>query len=50
MVRATIALIEAYHDPTISADLTSFDQAFGLSNPSLTVVNQGTRPGESPSR
>jgi hypothetical protein len=41
----TIALIEAYHDPTIGADLTSFDQAFGLSNPSLTVVNQGNGTG-----
>jgi subtilase family serine protease len=37
----TIALIEAYHDPSIASDLTTFDQAFGLSNPSLTVVNQG---------
>ena len=26
----TIALIEAYHDPTLTSDLATFDQAFGL--------------------
>ncbi len=36
----TIALIEAYHDPTISSDLHTFDQAYGLPDPKLTVVNQ----------
>jgi subtilase family serine protease len=36
----TIALIEAYHDPTIASDLHAFDVAFGLPDPSLTVVDQ----------
>ena len=35
----TIALIEAYHDPTIASDLKTFDQAYGLPNPTLTVDN-----------
>jgi len=37
----TIALIEAYHDPTIASDLSIFDQAFNLlPDPNLTVVDQ----------
>ncbi|MBV8312189.1 MAG: hypothetical protein JO344_17550, partial [Planctomycetaceae bacterium] len=36
----TIALIEAYNDPTITSDLHTFDQAFNLPDPNLTVVNQ----------
>ncbi len=36
----TIALIEAYNDPTIATDLQTFDKAYGLPNPKLTVVNQ----------
>ncbi len=36
----TIALIEAYHDPYLPGDLHTFDVAFGLPDPSLTVVNQ----------
>ena len=36
----TIALIEAYNDPTIVSDLHTFDQAFNLPDPNLTVVNQ----------
>ncbi len=37
----TIALIEAYDDPHITADLKRFDTAFGLSSPpSLQVVSQ----------
>ena len=35
----TIALIEAYHDPTIASDLRAFDQAYGLPDPTLTVDN-----------
>jgi subtilase family serine protease len=35
----TIALIEAYHDPTLASDLNVFDQAYGLPTPSLTVDN-----------
>ncbi len=37
----TIALIEAYHDPTIGSDLNTFDQTFGLPTASLSVVNLG---------
>ena len=36
----TIALIEAYNDPTIASDLHTFDQASNLPDPNLTVVNQ----------
>ena len=35
----TIALIEEYHDPTIRSDLSTFDSAYHLPDPSLTVVN-----------
>jgi subtilase family serine protease len=36
----TIALIEAYHDPTLASDLKTFDQMYKLPDPSLSVVNQ----------
>src|SRR5690349_14125927 len=37
----TIAIVDAYNDPKISSDLSTFDQQFGLSAPpSLKVVNQ----------
>ncbi len=36
----TIAIIDAYNDPTIQADLVGFDAAFGLANPTLKVVAQ----------
>jgi subtilase family serine protease len=36
----TIALIEAYHDPSLGSDLHVFDQANGLADPSLSVVDQ----------
>jgi hypothetical protein len=36
----TIALVEAYHDPNLSSDLHIFDQANGLGDPALTVVDQ----------
>jgi subtilase family serine protease len=36
----TIALIEADHDPSLASDLHVFDQANGLPDPQLTVVNQ----------
>ncbi len=35
----TIALIEAYHDPTLASDLHTYDQAYHLPNPTLTVDN-----------
>ena len=35
----TIALIEEYHDPNIRSDLSTFDSAYHLPDPSLTVVN-----------
>ncbi len=40
----TIALIEAYNDPTIAFDLHTFDQAYGLPDPKLTVVNESGGP------
>jgi hypothetical protein len=36
----TIALIEAYHDPSLAADMQTFDQAYNLPNAKLTVINQ----------
>jgi hypothetical protein len=36
----TIAIIDAYNDPTIQADLTAFDAAFGLASTTLKVVSQ----------
>jgi subtilase family serine protease len=35
----TIAIVDAFHDPYISADLQTFDQAYGLPNPSFTQVD-----------
>jgi len=35
-----IALIEAYHDPTIASDLQTFDQTYDLPAPTLIVANQ----------
>src|SRR5262249_12169128 len=37
----TIALIEAFHDPTLASDLHAFDQAYNLPDPPLGVVNLG---------
>jgi hypothetical protein len=36
----TIAIVDAYSDPTIASDLHAFDQTFGIADPKLTVVNQ----------
>jgi hypothetical protein len=36
-----IALIEAFHDPTLASDLQAFDRAYNLPDPSLNVVNLG---------
>src|SRR5437879_1116432 len=37
----TIAIIDAYNDPTIAADLAKFDSTFGLpAPPRFQVVNQ----------
>lgn len=37
----TIAIVDAYHDPTIQSDLHAFDVAFGLADPpSFKVVSQ----------
>jgi hypothetical protein len=35
----TIALVDAFHDPFISGDLQTFDQAYGLPNPSFSQVD-----------
>src|SRR3954464_5263904 len=37
----TIALIEAYHNPTLITDLQTFDRTYNLPDPALTVVNLG---------
>lgn len=36
----TIAIVDAYDDPTIASDLQAFDSKFGLSNPTFTKVNE----------
>jgi hypothetical protein len=36
----TIAIVDAYDDPTISSDLHAFDQQYGLADPTFTKVNQ----------
>jgi hypothetical protein len=44
----TIALIEAYHDPTLLSDLAVFDQTYNLPATPPTVINLGgtrTNPG-----
>ncbi|HEV2968666.1 MAG TPA: S53 family peptidase [Pirellulales bacterium] len=43
----TIAIVDAYDDPTVAADLHKFDQQFGLSDPKLTVAKL-TSGGRSP--
>ncbi len=36
----TIAIVDAYDDPNIAADLHTFDQKLGLADPSFTKINQ----------
>jgi subtilase family serine protease len=36
----TIALIEMYHDPNLASDLHTFDQQYGLPDPTFNVINQ----------
>jgi subtilase family serine protease len=36
----TIALVEAYNDPTVGSDLAVFDQRYNLPTPSLRVIDQ----------
>ena len=36
----TIAIVDAYYDPNITADLATFDSTFGLSDPTLTIMRQ----------
>jgi subtilase family serine protease len=36
----TIAIVDAYGDSTLSADLHTFDQQFGLADPKLSVVSE----------
>jgi subtilase family serine protease len=37
---ATIAVVEAFNDPTIATDVAAFDSHFGLASINLTVENQ----------
>lgn len=50
----TIAIIDAYNDPNIAADLAAFDKALGIAAPpSFKIVNQNggsTLPGTDPSQ
>jgi hypothetical protein len=39
----TIYIVDAYNDPNISKDLTTFDTQWGLPNPSFTVHKMGSR-------
>ncbi len=36
----TIALVEAYHDPTLTTDLATFDATYGLPSASVSVIDQ----------
>jgi subtilase family serine protease len=36
----TIAIVDAYSDPNIASDLKKFDAQYGLSDPTLKIVNQ----------
>jgi subtilase family serine protease len=41
----TIAIVDAYDDPTIASDLHNFDRTFGLPDPTFTKVSpSGTTP------
>ncbi|HTU89281.1 MAG TPA: S53 family peptidase, partial [Gemmataceae bacterium] len=47
----TIAIVDAYNDPTIASDLQAFDKQFGLPNPNLSILNENggtTLPGVDP--
>jgi subtilase family serine protease len=43
----TIAIVDAYDDPTVAADLQKFDRQFGLVDPTLTVAKM-TSGGRGP--
>jgi subtilase family serine protease len=40
----TIAIVDAYDDPKIQADLHTFDNSFGLADPSLTIATPQGKP------
>jgi hypothetical protein len=41
----TIAIVDAYNDPTITSDLHTFDHQFGLADPNFTIAYaQGSKP------
>jgi hypothetical protein len=46
----TIAIVIAYNQPNLVADLHNFDQVYGLSDPQITIVNQSgsTNPANLP--
>ena len=43
----TIAIVDAYDDPTVATDLHKFDQQFSLADPNLTVAKM-TSGGRGP--
>ena len=40
----TIVIVDAFGSPTIQSDLHTFDQAFGLPDPTLNVIYPGGKP------
>lgn len=40
----TIAIVDAYGSPTIQSDLHTFDQAYGLKDPTLNIIYPGGSP------
>jgi subtilase family serine protease len=44
----TIAIIDAYDDPTLIQDLHVFDQKFGLSDPNVTIAKELDGDGKPP--
>src|SRR5262249_26108127 len=41
----TIAIVDAFNDPTITSDLHTFDTQFGLADPNFTIAfAQGSQP------
>jgi hypothetical protein len=40
----TIAIVDAYGNPNVSYDLSTFDQYFGIPDPTLTIAYAGGKP------
>lgn len=44
----TVVIVDAYGSPTITSDLHTFDQAMGLSDPTLNIIYPGGSPTYNP--